>query len=299
MNRVSIGTRGSPLALWQANWARAALLDRYRHLTVDIEVIQTRGDRLAEVPLAQIGGKEVWTKEIETALLNGRIDLAVHSLKDLPTRLPDGLVLGAVSVREDVRDALVGRLFEALPEGARIGTSSLRRQAQLLHLRPDLQIEAIRGNVETRLKKFETEGYDAVVLAAAGLNRLGLEGCVAEFLDADRCLPAPGQGALGIEIRAGDGRMAEYVLALNHVPTLQAVTAERAMLAALGGGCRVPIGGLAQDKNGALVLAGMVAMPDGSRLLRECATGDDAEDLGRRVAQALLSRGAGDMLAQV
>ena len=299
MNRVAIGTRGSPLALWQANWAKGALLDRHPDLGVELVVIKTQGDRLSEAPLSQIGGKEVWTKEIEMALLDGRIDLAVHSLKDLPTRLPDGLALGAVSAREDVRDALIGEAFDALPECVRIGTSSLRRQAQLLHLRRDLRIEPMRGNVETRLKKLETEGLDAVVLAAAGVKRLGLEGCVSDYLDTERCLPAPGQGALGIEIRAGDGRVADYVMALNHVPTQQAVTAERAMLAAMGGGCRVPIGGLAQHKNGAFVLAGMVAMPDGSRLLRECATGDDAEDLGRRVAQALLSRGAGDMLAQV
>lgn len=299
--KVVIGTRGSQLALWQAHWAQAELKRHHAGLDVDIEIIKTQGDRLAEVPLSEMGGKEVWTKEIETALLEKRIDLAVHSLKDLPTQLPKGLVLGAVSAREDVRDAFVGRnglVFDTLPQGARIGTSSLRRQAQLLFKRPDLKIEPIRGNVDTRLRKLETEGLDAIILAAAGLKRLGLDGHVTEYLDPAYSLPAPGQAALGIEIRDGDAKTAHLIAVLNDESARRAVTAERSMLAALGGGCRVPIGGLAIEVSGGLHLTGVVAMPDGRCLLRESLTGDwaDAEDLGLRVAEKLREKGAGEIL---
>ena len=246
--KVVIGSRGSALALWQANWAKRKLASAYPDLNIEIEVIKTEGDRLSETPLSHIGGKEVWTKEIEHALLSGSIDLAVHSLKDLPTRLPQGLVLGAISAREDVRDVLVSknnRMFWDLPEGATVATSSLRRQAQLKHARPDLNFVAIRGNVDTRVKKLETENLDGIILAAAGLKRLGLGDRIADFIDPNICLPAPGQAALGIEIREGDERITDLVGVLNCVETQQAVTAERAMLAALGGGCEVPIGGYA------------------------------------------------------
>ena len=302
--KVVIGSRGSALALWQANWAKRKLASAYPDLSIEIEVIKTQGDRLSEMPLSQIGGKEVWTKEIEYALLSGCIDLAVHSLKDLPTRLPEGLVLGAVSAREDVRDVLVSknnRIFRDLPEGATVATSSLRRQAQLKHARPDLNFVAIRGNVDTRLKKLETENLDGIILAAAGLKRLGLGDRIAEFIDPAICLPAPGQAALGIEIREGDQRITDLVGVLNCVETQQAVTAERAMLAALGGGCRVPIGGYAAFDTVSvvvLVLSGVVATPDGRQVISKKMEGQasSAEQLGMRVAKGLLEQGAGEML---
>ena len=302
--RVVIGSRGSALALWQANWAKRKLASAYPDLSIEIEVIKTQGDRLSEMPLSQIGGKEVWTKEIEHALLSGSIDIAVHSLKDLPTRLPEGLVLGAVSEREDVRDVLVSknnRIFRDLPEGATVATSSLRRQAQLKHARPDLNFVAMRGNVDTRIKKLETENLDGIILAAAGLKRLGLGDRIAEFIDPAICLPAPGQAALGIEIREGDQRITDLVGVLNCVETQQAVTAERAMLAALGGGCRVPIGGYAAFDTVSvvvLVLSGVVATPDGRQVISKKMEGQasSAEQLGMRVAKGLLEQGAGEML---
>ena len=302
--RVVIGSRGSALALWQANWAKRKLASAYPDLSIEIEVIKTQGDRLSEMPLSQIGGKEVWTKEIEHALLSGSIDIAVHSLKDLPTKLPEGLVLGAVSAREDVRDVLVSknnRVFRDLPEGATVATSSLRRQAQLKHARPDLNFVAMRGNVDTRIKKLETENLDGIILAAAGLKRLGLGDRIAEFIDPAICLPAPGQAALGIEIREGDQRITDLVGVLNCVETQQAVTAERAMLAALGGGCRVPIGGYAAFDTVSvvvLVLSGVVATPDGRQVISKKMEGQasSAEQLGMRVAKGLLEQGAGEML---
>ena len=304
--KVVIGSRGSALALWQANWAKRKLARAYPDLSIEIEVIKTEGDRLSETPVSQIGGKEVWTKEIEHALLLGSIDLAVHSLKDLPTRLPEGLVLGAVSAREDVRDVLVSknkRAFWDLPEGATIATGSLRRQAQLKHVRPDLNFVAIRGNVDTRLKKLETENLDGIILAAAGLKRLGLGDRIADFIDPEICLPAPGQAALGIEIRKEDDRITDIVGVLNCVETQQAVTAERAMLAALGGGCEVPIGGYAAvDKTSidVLLLSGVVATPDGRQVISERAEGQvsSAEQLGERVAKGLFEQGAGKILGE-
>ena len=303
--KLVIGSRGSALALWQANWAKRKLARAYSDLSIEIEVIKTEGDRLSEMPVSQIGGKEVWTKEIEHALLSGSIDLAVHSLKDLPTRLPEGLVLGAVSAREDVRDVLVSknnRMFWDLPEGATVATGSLRRQAQLKHARPDLNFVAIRGNVDTRVQKLETENLDGIILAAAGLKRLGLRDRIADFIDPDICLPAPGQAALGIEIREGDQRITELVGVLNCVETQQAVTAERAMLAALGGDCSVPIGGYAAvDKVSVvvLILSGVVATPDGRQVISERAEGQasSAELLGMRVAKGLLEQGAGKILS--
>lgn len=304
--KVVIGSRGSALALWQANWARRKLASAYPDLSIGIEVIKTEGDRLSETPVSQIGGKEVWTKEIEHALLSGSIDLAVHSLKDLPTRLPEGLVLGAVSAREDVRDVLVSKnnwVFRALPEGATIATGSLRRQAQLKHVRPDLNFVAIRGNVDTRVKKLETENLDGIILAAAGLKRLGLGDRIADFIDPNICLPAPGQAALGIEIREEDERITELVGVLNCVETQQAVTAERTMLAALGGDCRVPIGGYAVFDAASievLILSGVVATPDGRQVMSERAEGHalSAEQLGVRVAKGLIEQGAGEILGR-
>ena len=302
--KVVIGSRGSALALWQANWAKRKLASAYPDFSVEIEVIKTEGDRLSETPVSQIGGKEVWTKEIEHALLSGSIDLAVHSLKDLPTRLPEGLILGAISEREDVRDVLVSKnnqVFWDLPEGATVATGSLRRQAQLKHVRPDLNFVGIRGNVDTRVKKLETENLDGIILAAAGLKRLGLGDRIAEFIDPDICLPAPGQAALGIEIREGDERITDLVGVLNCVETQQAVTAERAMLAALGGDCGIPIGGYAAvDKASidVLILSGVVATPDGRQVISQRIEGQAsyAEQLGVRVAKGLIEQGAREIL---
>jgi len=303
-DKLTIGSRGSKLALWQANWAKDRLSERFPSLQVEIQVIRTQGDRLAEVPLSQMGGKEVWTKEIEQALLDHHIDLAVHSLKDLPTLLPNGLMLGAVSKREDVRDALVslnGDGFAKLRQHARVATSSLRRQAQLLNARPDLKIESIRGNVDTRLRKLEEEPFDAIILAAAGLIRLGFGDRITEFLDPTLCVPAPGQAALGIETRQKDDRVATYVAVLNDSDAFRDVTAERAMLRSLEGGCRVPIGAWARLTSGRFELTGLVATPNGQRVLKETIVGQksDPQALGCEVAEKLRLQGADEILADL
>jgi hydroxymethylbilane synthase len=243
--RLRIGTRGSALALWQAEWVKAQLLAAHEELAVELLVIKTTGDKILDVPLAKVGGKGLFVKEIEEALLDGRADLAVHSVKDMPAELPEGLHLAVMPPREDPRDALISRNgagLQALPHGARVGTSSLRRAAQLLHLRPDLRIETLRGNVDTRLRKLESEGFDAIVLAAAGLKRMELSHVVSEYLEPERILPAVGQGALGIETRTGDGFTNEMVASLAHQQTMTIVRAERAFLKRLEGGCQVPIG---------------------------------------------------------
>ena len=302
--RIVIGSRGSRLALWQANWARDTLLAHRPGLEVEILVVRTRGDRILDVPFARIEGKGLFTTEIEERLLDGRIDLAVHSLKDLPTEIPEGLALGAVSRRADVRDALVsrqGKGLAGLRRGARVGTSSLRRQAQLRHIRPDLMTVDIRGNVDTRLKKLDEEGLDAVVLAAAGLERLGWGGRISEYLPADQVLPAPGQGALAIEVRAGDARVGEAVSDLDDEATRCSVTAERAMLQGLGGGCHVPIGAWGRIDGAGMVLDGIVAHPGDGRMVRGQVEGatDQAERLGARLAGDLLGRGGAEILEAV
>ncbi len=303
-DKLTIGSRGSKLALWQANWAKDLLCEHFPNLQVEIQVIRTQGDRMAEVPLSQMGGKEVWTKEIEQALLDHQIDLAVHSLKDLPTLLPSGLMLGAVSKREDVRDALVsleGKRFANLPQNARVATSSLRRQAQLLNARPDLKIESIRGNVDTRLRKLEEEPFDAIILASAGLIRLGLGARITEFLDPTLCVPAPGQAALGIETRQHDDRVAMYVAVLNDSDAFRDVIAEREMLRSLEGGCRVPIGAWARLASGHFVLTGVVATPNGLRVIKETIEGqiNDPLALGREMANKLRQQGAAEILADL
>ncbi|HJT87160.1 MAG TPA: hydroxymethylbilane synthase, partial [Bryobacteraceae bacterium] len=254
-----IASRGSQLALWQARWVQGELSRSGRESR--IEVIKTTGDKITDVPLAKVGTKGLFTKEIEEALLEGRADLAVHSLKDLPTDLPAGLVLGAVPAREDPRDAIVGRRLAELPRGAKVGTSSLRRAAQLRQARPDLQIESVRGNLDTRLRKLDEGRYEAIVLAAAGLKRLGWGGRIAELLTADIMCPSVGQGALAIETRAaGAGR--DAVAPLDDRDTRAAVTAERGVLAALGGGCQVPIGAYARVSGGRLEIRAVVVSPD-------------------------------------
>jgi hydroxymethylbilane synthase len=279
-----IGSRGSALALWQARWIQARLPGS------EILVIKTTGDQIAGPAVP--AGKGVFTKEIEEALLDRRIDVAVHSLKDLPTEIDPRLALAAVPAREEVRDALVGHTLASLPRQARVGTGSPRRASQLLHLRPDLRVENIRGNVDTRLRKLDEGQYDALVLAAAGLCRLGLATRIAELLSPEVMCPAIGQGALAVECRAGDRATIEAVAPLEDAAARAAVTAERALLAALGGGCRVPIGGTAWIENGRLHLAGVVASPDGSRVDRASLDGpvSDPAALGRRLAAELLAQ---------
>jgi hydroxymethylbilane synthase len=293
-----IASRGSQLALWQARWVQQQMAQKGRESR--IEIIKTTGDKITDVPLAQVGGKGLFTKEIEEALLDGRADLAVHSLKDLPTELPAGLVLAAVPEREDPRDAIVGRKLADLPQGATVGTSSLRRAAQLRKLRPDLQIESVRGNLDTRLRKLDEGRYAAIVLAAAGLRRLGWADRIAELLPPEVMCPAVGQGALAIETReAGAGH--DAAATLDHAETHAAVTAERGVLAALGGGCQVPIGAYASVEGGRLRIEAVVAAPDGSELVRGHSEGSvfDAAAMGRALGDDLLHRGARRILDAV
>ena len=296
-----IGSRGSRLALQQAQWVRDELARHGR--AADIEIIKTTGDRFTDVPLAKVGTKGLFTKEIEEALLAGRVDLAVHSLKDLPTELPVGLRLAAVPRREDPRDVLVsrdGRCLADLSAGTRVGTSSLRRAAQLRHSRSDLKVEPVRGNLDTRLRKLEEGQFAALVLAAAGLRRLGWEARITEYLEPEVMCPAIGQGALGIEARADDAATLDALARLDDRAARLETAAERALLAGLGGGCQVPFGGFARlQPDGRLLLRGVVASPDGSRLFRDSGEGDDPEELGARLAQQLLRDGAAQVLAEV
>jgi len=293
-----IASRGSQLALWQARWVQGQLAARGHECR--IEIIKTTGDKITDVPLAKVGTKGLFTKEIEEALLDGRADLAVHSLKDLPTELPEGLVIAAVPEREDPRDAVVGKRLDELAHGALVGTSSLRRSAQLKKLRPDLRIESVRGNVDTRLRKLDEGQYDAIILAAAGLKRLGWGDRIAEIVPVERMCSAVGQGALAIETRAS-GPGFDAVRALDHAGSHTAVTAERGVLAALGGGCQVPIGAHATVTGGRIQLLAIVAAPDGSEVVRARAEGplDAAESLGRGLGEELLSRGARQILEAV
>jgi hydroxymethylbilane synthase len=295
---LRIGSRGSQLALWQANHIKA-LLEARGH-SIQIEIIKTTGDKITDVALAQVGTKGMFTKEIEEALAENRIDLAVHSLKDLPTNLSPGFDIAAIPAREDARDAFCShkyRSIEELPKGARVGTSSLRRQAQLKALRSDLEVCSLRGNVDTRLRKLEAGDYDAVILAVAGLNRLGKNECVRQLLPASVMCPAAGQGALAIEIRKNDSHVRQHVVFLDDAETRATTTCERALLNKMGGGCQVPIGAFAEAINCKLHLEAIVARPDGAKLLRESASGDDPVQLGEAVGKALLSRG-GDVILQ-
>ncbi|MBI1987749.1 MAG: hydroxymethylbilane synthase [Nitrospinae bacterium] len=301
---VSIGTRGSLLALWQARWVEARLKELDSDLEVEIRVIQTTGDKILDVPLAKIGGKGLFVKEIEEALLSGQVDLAVHSVKDLPAELPEGLILGAVPLREVPWDALISREglpFDRLRAGARIGTSSLRRQAQLLRRRPDLQIVSLRGNLDTRLRKLSSEGLDGIVLALAGLSRMGWTDRVTEVLSAEVCLPAIGQGALGIEVCQDAGERMPFLGLLNHLPSYQAVTSERAFLQRLEGGCQVPIAALAEVGEGQLSLKGLVCSPQGDRWVSGSTQGrvEEAQELGWKLAERLLAEGAEAILEPI
>jgi hydroxymethylbilane synthase len=307
MAKLRIGSRGSQLALWQANHISTLLRERGHE--VEIEIIHTTGDKITDVPLAMVGakgglGKGVFTKEIEDALAAGRVDLAVHSLKDLPTELAAGFEIAVITEREDPRDAFCSRYFsdiEDLPKNARVGTSSLRRQAQLKAIRPDLEIHPLRGNVDTRLRKLERGEYDAVILASAGLKRLGKTELMKRIIPAEIMCPAAGQGALAIEIRKGDGTTRECVGFLNDAASRVATTCERALLNSLGGGCQVPIGAFAEKRDGKLHLDAIVAAPDGSKLLRESREGDlsDPENLGNAVGGSLIRRGGDKILDSV
>jgi hydroxymethylbilane synthase len=296
--QLVIASRGSQLALWQARWVREQLT-ALGHVCL-IEIVKTTGDKITDVPLAKVGTKGLFTKEIEEALLDGRADLAVHSLKDLPTELPAGLVLAAVPEREDPRDAVVGKPLADLSAGARVGTSSLRRAAQLRKLRPDLTIESVRGNLDTRLRKLDEGQYEAILLAAAGLKRLGWGDRIAEILPVEMMCPAVGQGALAIETRASSAGF-DAVQALDHAGTHAAVLAERGVLGALGGGCQVPIGAHATVEGGSLRLLGLVASPDGDEVIRGESEGaaSEAESIGRALGSELLERGARRILDAV
>jgi hydroxymethylbilane synthase len=300
MAQLRIGSRGSQLALWQANHI-STLLQQQGH-AVSIEVIKTTGDKIVDVALAKVGTKGMFTKEIEEAMAEGRIDLAVHSLKDLPTELSRGFVLAAVPKREDARDAFLSINYsriEDLPRGAKVGTSSLRRQAQLHALRRDLEIVPLRGNVDTRLRKLQAGDFQAIILAAAGVTRLGLTNAVREYISYEQMCPAAGQGALAIETRATDPQTTAAVQFLDDAPTRAAVDCERAALNVLGGGCQVPIGAYAETQQQGLLLRAVVASPDGSEIVREQRSGSDPRELGMEVGEALLARGARRILDTV
>ncbi|MGH9466085.1 MAG: hydroxymethylbilane synthase [Terriglobales bacterium] len=296
-----MGTRGSALARWQAQHVRARLAEA--GADCEIVVVTTSGDRHGETALAQIGGKGLFTKELEEGLRAGDLDFAVHSLKDVPAQLPPGLVLGAVPERADVRDALVaapGATLLSLPPGARLGTGSVRRRAQVLGLRHDLILLPLRGNVDTRLRRWREGDFDALLLAGAGLDRLGRAEVIAERLDPEQFLPAAAQGALALECRAGDARVLQALAPLHHAPTARAVAAERALLRRLECGCQAPVAAWAREAEGKLRLDALVASPDGSRRLRHAADGSPGqpEALGEQVAEALLRAGAAAILRQ-
>ncbi len=300
MDRIRIGTRRSPLALAQAEWVRARILEHHPGAVVEVVAIKTSGDRFQDVPIEQIGAKGVFIKEIEEALLEGGIEVAVHSMKDLPTEIPDGLAIAAVPEREDPRDVMVSHVASSLaelPAGARVGTGSLRRQAQVLNRRPDLTVAPIRGNVDTRLAKLRRGEVDALLLALAGLKRLGREREATQALPPDICLSAVAQGALGLETRRHE---AERLRFLNHEPSALEVEAERAFLRRLEGGCQVPVGARAVAAPDRITLAGMVADTSGRRIFRSEISGApaDAASLGVRLAERLLDEGAGVVLQE-
>ncbi len=303
---LKIGTRGSQLALWQSEWVKAAIREQHPGVSVELTVIKTKGDKILDVPLAALGGKGLFVKEIEAALLDGRVDLAVHSMKDMPSDLPDGLSIGPIPERENPADVLISRndlCFADLPSGARIGTGSLRRAAQLHHARPDLTVVPLRGNLDTRLKKLAAgvDRLDAVVLAAAGVRRLGLENKITERLDPAVMLPAVGQGALCIEIRRRDTEIGELLQGLDHKPTRQAVLGERAFLHRLEGSCQVPIAGYGKVTGDRIALEGLVADLQGRTVIRGSRSGPagSSEQLGVELAGELLSRGGDRILRQL
>jgi hydroxymethylbilane synthase len=301
---IKIGTRGSKLALWQANWVKSALNQKFSRLVIELEIIKTQGDKILDVPLAQIGGKGLFVKEIEQALLDRRVDLAVHSMKDMPADIPEGLCIGAIPERENPSDVLIsknGLQFSRLESGSIIGTGSLRRGAQLRHSRNDITIQALRGNLDTRLRKLETEDLDAIVVAAAGVKRLNLENRITEYLDEEIMLPAVGQGALCIEIRKDDPIISETICALDDPQTRAIVSGERAFLKRLEGGCQIPIAGHGKIENDRYTLTGLVSEIDGSRLIKDIVEGpiEASERLGIELADRLLDQGADELLEKL
>jgi hydroxymethylbilane synthase len=302
--KLIIGSRGSDLALWQTNFVKKSLEDAFPDTLFEIKIINTTGDRLLDTALSKIGDKGLFTRQIETALLNGEIDLAVHSLKDLQTAQPEGLTIGAVSKRETPNDVFLSLKYgsiDELPNSAKVATGSLRRKSQLLHHRPDLKISEIRGNVPTRIKKLEESELDGLILAYAGIHRLGLDEKIRQNIPFEIMLPAVGQGAMAVEVRADDARVGEIVRTLDDTETRYCITAERAFLRRLEGGCQVPIGALAQVKSSQLYIEGVVGNLDGSKNLRGQLSGDvnKAGALGTRLAEALIEKGAGEILEDV
>lgn len=297
MNSITIATRESPLALWQAHFVEAELKRHHPGIEVKLLGMTSRGDQLLDKPLYKVGGKGLFVKELETALLDERADIAVHSMKDVPMELPPGLTLGVICEREDPRDALVGvTSFDDLPEGARLGTSSLRRSCQVMQRRPDLQIGFLRGNVNTRLAKLDAGEFDAIILACAGLKRLGFDDRIGAAIDEDFLLPAGGQGAVGIEYRETDSRVADLLAPLAHEETSRRVIAERTVVRRLDGGCDVPIASFAVAEGDSLWLRARVGSPDGKTVIFSEARGSEPEALGLEVADALIAKGAADIL---
>jgi hydroxymethylbilane synthase len=301
---LRIGTRGSLLALKQSENVKQALEGLWPDVRVELQVIKTTGDKILDVPLAKVGGKGLFVKEIEDALLSRTVDLAVHSMKDVPAELPDGLVIGAVPLREDPRDVLIareGKSLLELPVGARVGTSSLRRAAQVSRIRPDLEIQMLRGNLDTRLRKVREGMYDAIVLAAAGLHRMGWQDAITAYLEPEDFLPAIGQGAIGIEIRRDDEELRGLLAPVHHPDSAVAVQAERSLLKELQGGCQVPIGGHAEVMGETVELAGLVSSVDGREVFRRSrkAPREQAEALGRDLAREILAAGAKRILDEI
>lgn len=304
MKAPRIGTRGSILARWQAEFVRKQILQA-TGVDAEIVIVKTTGDKLTQASFAEIGGQGVFIKELEEALLREEIDLAVHSVKDVPTDVPSRLCFPVICQRHDVRDCLItakpGQTLATLRKGARFGTSSLRRAAQMRHVRPDLDVRELRGNVDTRLRKVESGEYDAILLAKAGLDRLGLGGRIAEILEPEILMPAVGQGAIGVQARVKDEEMGEAIALLDDFETRQSIVAERSLLGALQGGCQVPLGAWARIERGELVMDAVVCSPDGRQMLRKksSAPPEQARDLGQKVAELLWNAGAGEILAQV
>ena len=302
---IIIGTRSSKLALWQAEYVKSRLEEKYPDLTVELKLMTTKGDKILDAPLAKIGGKGLFTKELEADMLEGGIDLAVHSLKDMPTEVPAGLVISAITKRFDPGDAVVSpqyKKFSELPQGAKVGTSSLRRKAQLLHVRPDLNICDLRGNVNTRLRKLEEENFDAIILAVAGLKRLGFGERITDVLPKSMVLPAVGQGALAIETRAADEEVRGLIAFLNDEETVQCATAERSFLARVEGGCQVPVGVYATPTEaGEIQVEAVIASVDGAKLYRDKLTGraDRCEKIGQELADKLLAMGGLQIMQEI
>jgi len=302
MKNIRIGTRDSQLAMWQAEWVQSQLTELYPHLNFELVSMKTKGDKILDVPLSKIGDKGLFTKELEQGLLNDELDMAVHSLKDMPTLLPPGLIISAFCEREEPRDVFLSRTgvpMEDLPEGAIIGTSSLRRKSQLKHYRPDLNFMDLRGNLQTRWRKLQESDMAGIVLAAAGVKRLGWEERITQILPEDMMLSAVGQGSIAVEIDEKRSDIAELLSGLNHIATEKAVKSERALMRKLEGGCQVPIGALGQVVEGEIILRGMVASLDGTRLIKAEAKGTDPESVGIEVANRLIEQGANSILAEI